>query len=278
MVKVDIDKCIGCGLCKDDCLLGEIKIIDGKCSPVNKTCFGCGHCIAICPVNAVSPMDPEEESEIVDMKPEEYQVDGDKLLNLIRFRRTVRKYKTDEVDREAFNKVLEAGRLSPTGMNSQEIRFVVFEKDLKELKETALKALNDLADDTLADPDSPKAMKAYAYMWRNMYKQYHENGTDGLFYDAPAVVAVIANTKYNKLTPPIDGAIACANMELMAHTMGLATCYIGFLKRAAIKDPEIDKLLGLSPHEELITSFCIGYPDVKYFRTVPRKKDKITWR
>lgn len=277
MVKVDKEKCIGCGLCKNDCLMSEIEIIDGKCSPINKTCFGCGHCIAICPVNAVSPLEGGED-EIMVMKPEDYAVDSEKLMNLLRFRRTIRKYKKTPIDRDAFNAVMEAGRISPTGMNSQEIRFVVFEKEVKELRELALRSLSDLADDILGDPDSPKAMKAYSRMWQRMNKDYFEDGKDGLFYDAPAVVAVVANTKYNKLTPPIDGAIACANIEMMARTLGLGTCYIGFLKRAAIKNPEIDRLIGIEPHEELITSFCIGYPDVKYYRTVPRKKDKVTWR
>ena len=69
MVKVDKEKCIGCGLCKNDCLMSEIEIIDGKCSPINKTCFGCGHCIAICPMNAVSPLEGGED-EIMVMKPD----------------------------------------------------------------------------------------------------------------------------------------------------------------------------------------------------------------
>lgn len=276
MIKVDLDKCIGCGLCKDDCLLSEIKIIDGKCSPKNKTCFDCYHCVAICPMNAVMPVKNEEE--VVDMKPEAYDVDGEKLLNLIKSRRTIRKFKKAEIDRQALEAVLEAGRFSPTGMNSQEIRFIVFEKELKELTEMSLNALKELAADTLADENSPKALKAYSYMWQNMHKQYFEGGKDRLFYDAPVVVVAVANTKYNKLTPTIDGAIACANMELVANTKGLGTCYIGFLKRATLKDPAICEFMGIKENEELITAFSIGYPDVKYYRTVPRKKDKTEWR
>lgn len=276
MIKVNTEKCIGCGLCSQDCFLREINITEGKAVPVNKTCFDCGHCVAICPVNAITPLEGAEEVE--EMKPSAYQVDSQKMLNLIRFRRTIRKYKKDAIDRDAFHDVLEAGRCSPTGTNSQEIRFVVFEKDRKELKEAALNALNALADDTLADEQSPKIMKVYAQMWKRMHREYFEDGMDRLFYDAPAVVAVIANTKYNKLTPPLDGGIACANMELVARTHGLGTCYIGFLKRAVIKSQELSDLIGIGPGEELMTSFCIGYPDVTYFRTVPRKKDKVTWR
>ncbi|MBQ1303235.1 MAG: nitroreductase family protein [Firmicutes bacterium] len=276
MVIVDTEKCIGCGACEKDCLLSEIHVIEGKAVPNNKTCFNCGHCVAICPVGAVRPQTGEEE--VVPMTAEECRVNTDNLMNSFRFRRTIRTFQNKKIDREDLEKILEAGRISPTGMNSQEIRFVVFDKDLKELTERGLRALSDLAEDYFADPEAPKAMVAYSHMWKRMNKQYFEEGIDRLFYDPAAVVVVLANTKYNKLTPPIDGAIACANMEMLARSMGMGTCYIGFLLRAVLKDPSLKEFIGLKEHEELITAFSIGYPGVKYYRTVPRKKDKVEWR
>ena len=276
MVIVDSEKCIGCGACEKDCLLSEIHVIEGKAVPNNKTCFNCGHCVAICPVGAVRPQTGEEE--VVPMTAEECRVDTDNLMNSFRFRRTIRTFQNKKIDREDLEKILEAGRISPTGMNSQEIRFVVFDRDLKELTERGLRALSDLAKDYFADPEAPKAMVAYSHMWKRMNKQYFDEGIDRLFYDPAAVVVVLANTKYNKLTPPIDGAIACANMEMLARSMGLGTCYIGFLLRAVLKEPSLKEFIGLKEHEELITAFSIGYPGVKYYRTVPRKKDKVEWR
>ena len=277
MVKIDAEKCIGCGLCVGDCLLREISIVEEKAVPRNKTCYNCGHCIAICPVNAVSPLKEEEKADIVPMTGEECKVDTEAFLNLLRFRRTIRKYKADPVEKETLEKVLEAGRISPTGMNSQEIRYIVVQDKLADLTGMCLKSLSDAADVIFNDSSSSKAMVAYGHMWKQMEKEYNEDGTDRLFYGAPALVVAAANTKYNKLTPPIDAGIACANIEIIARTLGLGTCYIGFLKRAVGQNPEINDFLGLNEHEEVMTSFIIGYPDVKYFRTVSRKKDKITW-
>ena len=276
MVIVDTDKCIGCGACEKDCLLSEIHVVEGKAVPVNKTCFNCGHCVAICPVGAVRPQTGEEE--VVPMTAEDCSLDTEHLLNSFRFRRTIRTFLDKKIPREDLEKILEAGRISPTGMNSQEIRFIVFDQDLTELTERGLKALSALAEDYFADPNAPKAMVAYSHMWKRMNKQYFEEGIDRLFYSPSAVVVVVANTKYNKLTPPIDGAIACANMEMLARSMGMGTCYIGFLLRAVLKDPALKEFVGLKEHEELITAFSIGYPGVRYFRTVPRKKDKVEWR
>jgi len=277
LVKVDSSKCTGCGLCADDCLLKEIKMIDGKCSPKNKICYNCGHCIAICPENAISPLDDAEAEEIIPMTAEDCFVDTDRFINLMKFRRTIRHYKKDPVSREVLEKVLEAGRFSPTGTNSQELRFVVIRDGLKKLTEMSLIAIADMAEVVIADKSSSKIMLAYADMWKRMKADYFDKGIDGMFYGAPAFVAVIANTKYNKLTPPLDSGIACANMEIAARTMGLGTCYVGFLKRATLQDAKINDFIGVKADEEFMTGFSIGYPAVEYFRTVYRKRDKTTW-
>ena len=138
MVYVDTQKCIGCGACEKDCLLGEINVVDGKAVPNNKTCFDCGHCVAICPVGAVTPAAGEDE--VVPMTAQDCELDPDHLMNSFRFRRTIRTFEDKKIDRQILEKVLEAGRISPTGMNSQEIRFVVFDKDLRILRTHFLSA------------------------------------------------------------------------------------------------------------------------------------------
>ena len=53
MVHIDKEKCIGCGLCAGDCLGKAISLESGKAEMI-KGCFMCGHCVAICPTEAVS--------------------------------------------------------------------------------------------------------------------------------------------------------------------------------------------------------------------------------
>lgn len=57
-VKVDLEKCTGCGTCVDICPLEvyEIVVIDGKrkASPVNQIdCIGCRNCELACPEGAI---------------------------------------------------------------------------------------------------------------------------------------------------------------------------------------------------------------------------------
>ena len=54
IIRIDEDKCIGCGLCADACHEGAIKIIDGKAKLLKENfCDGFGDCLPSCPVGAI---------------------------------------------------------------------------------------------------------------------------------------------------------------------------------------------------------------------------------
>jgi NAD-dependent dihydropyrimidine dehydrogenase PreA subunit len=53
LVIVNIDKCIGCGVCVQDCPLGAIRLRKKKAS-VDERCSHCGACVRICPEEALS--------------------------------------------------------------------------------------------------------------------------------------------------------------------------------------------------------------------------------
>ncbi|MCL6458994.1 MAG: 4Fe-4S dicluster domain-containing protein, partial [Gorillibacterium sp.] len=57
MMIVDEEKCTGCGQCVKDCFLADIELIEGKARIHNVSCMKCGHCIAVCPKNAVTTND-----------------------------------------------------------------------------------------------------------------------------------------------------------------------------------------------------------------------------
>jgi len=50
IIKIDEDKCDGCGICAEACHEGAIQIIGGKAKLVSETyCDGLGDCIGECP-------------------------------------------------------------------------------------------------------------------------------------------------------------------------------------------------------------------------------------
>lgn len=55
IIKIDQEKCNGCGLCVDACHEGAIALIDGKATLMHEHyCDGLGDCLPSCPVNAIS--------------------------------------------------------------------------------------------------------------------------------------------------------------------------------------------------------------------------------
>lgn len=270
---VNTHKCIGCTLCKQDCPVNDIEMIDGKSHVRNTTCVKCGHCIAICPVMAISCDDENDYSmsEVKEYNIQEFSINPNVLMNFMKFRRSVRLFSNKDIEEEKIDKILEAGKFTQTGGNSQDVSYVVVEDKIQELRKIVLQTLNNQADNLLDDETTTPQIRMYANMWKTMYKNFVENpnGEDKLFSKAPLLIVV-------KSKNIVNGALAASKMELMINTLGLGTYFSGFLSRAVKFNPEIGKFLQIDDSEELIACMVIGYPKVHYKRTVLRKDVHIT--
>ncbi len=60
IIKIDSEKCIGCGICADTCQQSAIEMVDGKAVVTSESfCDGIGNCLPVCPVNAISFSDKD---------------------------------------------------------------------------------------------------------------------------------------------------------------------------------------------------------------------------
>ena len=53
MLRIDIEACIGCGVCEDTCTFGAITVEDGH-AVVGDGCTLCGSCVDVCEVDALT--------------------------------------------------------------------------------------------------------------------------------------------------------------------------------------------------------------------------------
>lgn len=272
MMKVDTEKCIGCGQCVKDCFPMDIEIVEGKAKINNKVCIKCGHCIAVCPKDAVST-DEYNMQDVKDYDKEKFSINPDTLLNFIKFRRTVRQFKNKEVEEEKLLKIIEAGRFTQTGSNMQDVSYIVVKEELEKLKDLVFETLKNMGEYVLNNRTPETRMyRRYGKMWIEMYEEYKKNPkNDKIFFNAPVIIVVTANSQ-------VDGALASSNMELMADALGLGTFFSGFFVRAAQENKDIVDFLGVKRRREIVTCMILGYPDVKYLRTVPRKEADIIWK
>jgi NAD-dependent dihydropyrimidine dehydrogenase PreA subunit len=62
IVKIDEEKCTGCGLCIPNCAEGALQIVDGKAKLMSeKFCDGLGACLGYCPEDAITVIEREAE-------------------------------------------------------------------------------------------------------------------------------------------------------------------------------------------------------------------------
>ena len=81
IVRIDEEKCNGCGLCIPNCAEGALQIVDGKAKLMSdKFCDGLGACLGHCPEDAITVI--EREAEEFDEKAVEVYLHKERSLNL----------------------------------------------------------------------------------------------------------------------------------------------------------------------------------------------------
>lgn len=251
-VIIDKDQCIGCGLCSKVCVAHNLVISNKKAATVMSDCVMCGQCSAVCPKKAIS-MAGCGDGQIE--KTEEIRLNPDDVLNTIRFRRSIRSFKNTEIPKEVIGQILEAGRLTHTAKNMQDVSFVVLDKEKSRLEKMAVKVFKSVK--LIADLFSPMA--------RNI-----EISDDFFFFNAPAVIVILAKDKTN-------GILAAQNMEFVAEANGLGVLYSGFFTMAANRSRNIKKALGIPKGKKAAMTLVLGYPNVKFLRSTPHKKADVRY-
>ncbi|MCQ2071174.1 MAG: nitroreductase family protein, partial [archaeon] len=131
-LRIDTDRCIGCGLCVSHCIRGNIRIIENKAVEHNEGpfgCFDCGHCSAICPSDAIRLVVP---GDVHDYNPDEKLIRPETLSEFFARRRSCRWFKDEPVSKEEFGRIASVADTSPTAENSQDVSIVVLDEKVSE--------------------------------------------------------------------------------------------------------------------------------------------------
>ena len=166
------------------------------------------------------------------------------VLENIRTRRSVRKYKPDMIPQEILDQILEAGTYAATGMGMQSpIILAVTNRKMRD----RLSAMNAKVMGTDSDP----------------------------FYGAPVVLVVLADK--SRGTYLYDGSLVMGNLMLAAHELGIASCWIHRAKEE-FETPEgkdILASLGITGDYEGIGHCILGSADGPEPAAKPRKDSYV---
>ncbi|OYT42027.1 MAG: nitroreductase [Candidatus Altiarchaeales archaeon ex4484_43] len=151
------------------------------------------------------------------------------ILDIIKNRRSIRHFSPRDVESDKIDKILEAAKWAPSAGNLQ-ARDLILIKDPKTRDKIATAALNQ-----------------------------------GFISEAPIVIVVCANRRrsgyrYGRRGELLyciqDATASIQNMLLMAHSMGLGSCWVG-----AFDGEKVREILGIPPEVSPVAIIPIGYPD-----------------
>ena len=149
------------------------------------------------------------------------------ILELIKNRRSTRRFKPDEVPEEDLMAVLEAARWAPSGENFQPWKFIIIKN-----KQTMEKIVDIIP-----------------------YKKYQK-----FLMNAPILIVVVVNPR-KSIWHIIDGALATQNLMLEAWARGLGTCFSAWWPTVPVKTlAKIKEFLKIPEKWIIITMTPLGYP------------------
>lgn len=252
-ILIDNEKCLGCCLCINDCPAGVLYLDNNKAAVRSNGCIECGHCFAVCPACAVS-MNGYNITEC-DIIGSMTAFDSEELLLAMKSRRTVRHFKSDPVEKEKLDMILEAGRYSPTAANSQSVAYTVLGSRQRKIEDECVKLFR--GGTKLASP--------FSQVVKNVKID------DNFFFKGAPLVIVVSGRD------DVNAGLASSYMELMAESMGLGVLYSGFFVICSKLSPKIKSMLSLPKGYKVVSCMIIGYPNVEYKRIAPRKPLKVKY-
>lgn len=260
---VDESKCIHCGLCVKDCIAKVIDFDENKIPHVSdeKRCIGCQHCLAICPVGAISVMDknPDNSDKI-------YAQNSDMVLNLIKSRRSDRNYKYENIDKEKLDKLKSMLSYVPTGCNYHGLKFH-FIDDIEVMDE-----FRSHVNNKIISALTKKPIKAVAETFSHYIKSFLD-GDDVIFRGAPHMLVVSNSVKAPCARE--DAIIALSYFELYAQSLGLGTCWCGFAQTCMTLFPELNEYMEIPDGYQPCYVILFGEKSVNYSRTTQPLESEV---
>jgi len=308
VMAVDPEKCTRprgskCQFCWDNCPFRAWELQEGDVPSLREgyECFSCYNCMVACPRKAIYVVEPYHVDEgfyktephplpsRMPIEPRDAEGNPDQwnaIERAVLNRRSVRNFKDKPVPETIIRRVLEAGRFAPSAGNCQPWKFIVITDRalIHEMDEAIYGTLSMLFN-----------MYKHDEMVKGLATGYEAAPTPGVydprivlgglgsitrragpaFLAAPAVI-LIAGDERAISGPEINVGICGQSMNLVANSLGIKSCWVGFSQVINLVPPLKEKL-GIDYPWRIISSLVLGYPRFKQEGIVPREFRPITW-
>lgn len=174
-------------------------------------------------------------------------------IQLLKSRRSVRKYKDQTVPRELIEEIVKLSQYAPSWSNYQVARYNVIDNS---------NLIEDIANN---------CVQGFAYNTKTLTRAKgvvvlsYVTGVSGSLKDK--VKPEYAASESSSLWECFDAGIACLQFCLSAYAKGVATCILGVIDNDAIA-----KKTGLPENEKVAALIAYGYEDGEH-HDAPARKD-----
>ena len=200
----------------------------------------------------------------------------EQFSHLVRNRRSIRNYRKEPLKQEHIDKLMDVARYIPTGSNKQALKYkFITDSDLLPKIATAMASKMRIAlrlsESFPVKLFMKKKTKSSA---GRLVDLFYNEGVDTFLRGAPCLLVIYTEEKYFRI-PQWDAGIASTTIDLAAQTLGIGTLMNGYFVELANRFRSIRKLAQLSSKQSVLTAICLGYPAVRYRKTVYRRPPEI---
>jgi nitroreductase len=179
------------------------------------------------------------------------------LTDVIASRRSIRKYKQEDISADTIRLLLDAARLAPSGSNLQPARFIVVQSPAaKEVlgRFTPYKFIVKAAVIFVCCTD----LTAMTIRDHRIGELWQEGVFEGVDIDSndPTINSPVLAAEAAKAYLSMNAAIAVEHIVLKAVDLGLGSCWLGRFDRDKVKE-----YLALDDSIYPIALLPVGYPD-----------------
>ncbi|HVY83230.1 MAG TPA: nitroreductase family protein [Steroidobacteraceae bacterium] len=179
-------------------------------------------------------------------------------------RRSTREYTEQTLDEQTIRLLIHAATLAPSAVNQQPWTFTVVQS-----QDVLDRLSRDAKAHMLATMSADLGGGGHAEHFRSILS----DPAFQIFYHAPALILISGNAAGSWITE--DCALAAENLMLMAHALGLGTCWIGFAQNY-LNTLAGKRQLGLPESWVPVAPLIVGFPKTSP-PAVPRKDPEIRW-
>lgn len=267
---IQLDKCTRCLKCEKDCPAQAITIETGT---ISDDCIHCGHCVAICPEMAVRP----DFGDVFLLKP--HAVTPKDFSILTSGIRTCRSYSNKEIPDAVLLQLVDNMKHYPSASNARPLQISIVRSKEK------VKLLNDLTEEALirmfslvCSPwISPFVRIFVPSMNVKKIKRYlasfierKKTNDSQICHHAPAVILFHGPVSQTGMAEA-DANIWATYTSIYANTMGLGTCFNGFIVKAMGKNSKLNSHFKVPKNHKVYASLLLGYPKIKYRNEASRQ-------